>query len=30
MVDNRYNGTVIVEKAISLGVPAIYVSMNYR
>ncbi|KIK74538.1 hypothetical protein PAXRUDRAFT_19776 [Paxillus rubicundulus Ve08.2h10] len=25
-----YNGTVIVDKAISLGVPAIYVSMNYR
>ncbi|KIJ07764.1 hypothetical protein PAXINDRAFT_173304 [Paxillus involutus ATCC 200175] len=25
-----YNGTVIVEKAVSLGVPAIYVSMNYR
>ncbi|KAF8835874.1 alpha beta-hydrolase [Paxillus ammoniavirescens] len=25
-----YNGTVIVEKAISLGVPAIFVSINYR
>ncbi|KIJ15043.1 hypothetical protein PAXINDRAFT_169423 [Paxillus involutus ATCC 200175] len=25
-----YNGTAIVAKAISLGVPAIYVSMNYR
>ncbi|KIJ19264.1 hypothetical protein PAXINDRAFT_8620 [Paxillus involutus ATCC 200175] len=25
-----YNGTVIVDKAIALGVPAIYVSMNYR
>ncbi|KIJ19263.1 hypothetical protein PAXINDRAFT_70400 [Paxillus involutus ATCC 200175] len=25
-----YNGTVIVDKAISLGVPAVYVSMNYR
>ncbi|KAF8838353.1 alpha/beta-hydrolase, partial [Paxillus ammoniavirescens] len=27
---SSYNGTVIVDKAISLGVPAIYVSMNYR
>ncbi|KIJ12829.1 hypothetical protein PAXINDRAFT_117796 [Paxillus involutus ATCC 200175] len=27
---SQYNGTVIVEKAISLGVPAVYVSMNYR
>ncbi|KIJ10877.1 hypothetical protein PAXINDRAFT_85351 [Paxillus involutus ATCC 200175] len=25
-----YNGTVIVEKAISLGAPVIYVSINYR
>ncbi|KAF8835930.1 alpha/beta-hydrolase [Paxillus ammoniavirescens] len=25
-----YNGTVIVEKAVSLGVPAIFVSINYR
>ncbi|KAF8836216.1 alpha/beta-hydrolase [Paxillus ammoniavirescens] len=25
-----YNGNVIVEKAISLGVPAIFVSINYR
>ncbi|KAF8833187.1 alpha/beta-hydrolase [Paxillus ammoniavirescens] len=25
-----YNGTVIVEKAVSLNVPVIYVSMNYR
>ncbi|KIJ04426.1 hypothetical protein PAXINDRAFT_22286 [Paxillus involutus ATCC 200175] len=30
MVDNRYNGIVIVEKAISLGVPVVYVSINYR
>ncbi|KIK91168.1 hypothetical protein PAXRUDRAFT_150102 [Paxillus rubicundulus Ve08.2h10] len=27
---STFNGTVIVDKAISLGVPAIYVSMNYR
>ncbi|KAF8127254.1 Alpha/Beta hydrolase protein [Boletus edulis] len=27
---NIYDGSIIVEKAISLGVPAIYVSMNYR
>ncbi|KIJ12396.1 hypothetical protein PAXINDRAFT_14722 [Paxillus involutus ATCC 200175] len=27
---NQYNGSVIVEKAISLGIPAVYVSMNYR
>ncbi|KIJ08975.1 hypothetical protein PAXINDRAFT_88133, partial [Paxillus involutus ATCC 200175] len=28
--DNRYHGSIIVEKAISLGVPANYVRMNYR
>ncbi|KAF8838081.1 alpha/beta-hydrolase [Paxillus ammoniavirescens] len=27
---STFNGTIIVEKAISLGVSAIYVSMNYR
>ncbi|KAF8838648.1 alpha/beta-hydrolase [Paxillus ammoniavirescens] len=27
---SQYDGSIIVEKAISLGVPAIYVSMNYR
>ena len=28
--DRRHDGNIIVEKAISLGVPAIFVSMNYR
>lgn len=26
----RWDGSVIVEKAVSLGVPAVYISMNYR
>ena len=28
--DHRLDGNIIVEKAMSLGVPAVYVSMNYR
>ena len=30
LYERSYDGGVIVEKAISLGVPAVYVSMNYR
>ncbi|KIJ12933.1 hypothetical protein PAXINDRAFT_82070 [Paxillus involutus ATCC 200175] len=28
-LDNRYDGSIIVEKAISVDVPTIYVRMNY-